>query len=178
MIKSLHALIKKMIKCPVPILVVVRGNCLGGGLEVAMAGNMIFAAGDALMGQPEIKLAVFAPAASCLLPRLVARQHAEDLLYSGRSITGDKAAEIGLAVSASSDPEADALAYYNTHLAKVSASTLSLAVKAVRDNFIGDVCEDLDRVEKLYLEDLMNTHDAVEGLTAFVEKRRAQWEHR
>lgn len=177
MIQSLHGLIKKMIKSPVPILVAIRGNCLGGGLEVAMAGNMIFAAGDALLGQPEIKLAVFAPAASCLLPRLIARQHAEDLLYSGRSITGAKAVEIGLAVSASDNPEAEALEYYNKYLAGVSASSLALAVKAVRSSFVDEVCADLDRVEKLYLEDLMNTHDAVEGLSAFVEKRPSNWEH-
>ena len=64
MLESLHALIKRMLACPVPILVAVRGQCLGGGLEVAMAGSLIFVAPDAMLGQPEIKLAVFAPAAA------------------------------------------------------------------------------------------------------------------
>jgi cyclohexa-1,5-dienecarbonyl-CoA hydratase len=177
MLKSLHALIKTMLACPVPILVAVKGQCLGGGLEVAMAGNLIFVAPDSMLGQPEIKLAVFAPAASCLLPRLVARCHAEDLLYSGRSMTGARAAEIGLAVAASSDPEAEALAYFDDHLAGLSASTLRLAVEAVRGRFREEVAADLDRVEALYLETLMRTHDAVEGLKAFIEKRPARWEH-
>ncbi len=177
MLKSLHALIKTMLACPVPILVAAKGQCLGGGLEVAMAGNLIFVAPDSMLGQPEIKLAVFAPAASCLLPRLVARCHAEDLLYSGRSMTGARAAEIGLAVAASPDPEAKALAYFDDHLAGLSASTLRLAVEAVRGRFREEVAADLDRVEALYLETLMRTHDAVEGLKAFIEKRPARWEH-
>lgn len=178
MLESLHALIKKMLACPVPILVAVKGQCLGGGLEVAMAGHLVFVAPDAALGQPEIKLAVFAPAASCLLPRLVARQHAEDLLYSGRSVSGARAAEIGLAVSAAADPEAAALAYFDEHLAGLSASTLRLAVEAARGGFRDAVAADLDRVETLYLESLMRTHDAVEGLEAFIEKRPARWEHR
>ncbi|NQU55719.1 MAG: cyclohexa-1,5-dienecarbonyl-CoA hydratase [Rhodospirillales bacterium] len=178
MLKGLHALIKKMLACPVPLLVSIKGQCLGGGLEVAMAGHMIFAATDAMLGQPEIKLAVFAPAASCLLPRLVARQHAEDLLYSGRSISGQRAAEIGLAVSADADPEAAALGYFDEHIAGLSASSLRHAVEAAHGPFRDEVSADLDRVERLYLEELMSTHDAGEGLQAFVEKRPAKWEHR
>jgi cyclohexa-1,5-dienecarbonyl-CoA hydratase len=178
MLRGLHALIKRMLAAPVPILVAVKGRCLGGGLEVAMAGHLIFAAPDAMFGQPEIKLAVFAPAASCLLPRLVARQHAEDLLYSGRSITGERAAEIGLALRADPNPERAALAYFDEHLADLSTSTIGFAVVAARVRFRDEVSADLDRVERLYLDGLMNTHDAVEGLNAFIEKRAAIWEHR
>jgi len=178
MLSALHSLIKKMVACPVPILVAIKGQCLGGGLEVAMAGNMIFVAPDASLGQPEIKLAVFAPAASCLLPRLVARQHAEDMLYSGRSISGEKAAEIGLAVKTDENPEAAALDYYNDNLAGLSGSSLMFAVDAARARFRDEVTADLDRVEALYLNGLMKTHDAVEGLEAFIGKRKASWEHR
>jgi len=178
MLKGLHTLIKKMLACPIPLLISVKGQCLGGGLEIAMTGHMIFAAKEAMLGQPEIKLAVFAPAASCILPRLIARQHAEDLLYSGHSISGVRAAEIGLAVSADDDPELTALAYFDKNLANASASSLAYAVEAAHGTFRDQVCADLDRVENLYLNDLMKTHDAVEGLLAFVEKRPAKWEHR
>jgi cyclohexa-1,5-dienecarbonyl-CoA hydratase len=71
MLQGLHALIKAMLDFPKPILVAVRGQCLGGGMEVALAGDLLFAAADARFAQPEIKLGVFAPAASCLLPRRV-----------------------------------------------------------------------------------------------------------
>ncbi len=84
MLASLHALVMTMVEFPVPILVAVRGQCLGGGLEVALAGGSIFAAPDAQLGQPEMKLGVFAPAASCLLPYRVTQPAAEDLLFSGR----------------------------------------------------------------------------------------------
>jgi len=178
MLSGLHTLIKNMLACPVPVLVAVKGQCLGGGLEVAMAGNMIFTTPDAMFGQPEIKLAVFAPAASCLLPRLVGRQLAEDMLYSGRSINGAEATRTGLAVDASDDPEAAALDYFDKHLSGISASSLRFAVTAVRQTFVDEVSNDLDRVEKLYLEGLMKTHDATEGLQAFIEKRPANWENR
>ena len=178
MLKSLHALIKKMLACPAPLLVAINGQCLGGGLELAMTGNFIFTALDAKLGQPEIKLAVFAPAASCLLPRLIGRQHAEELLYSGRSISGARAVEIGFALSADSAPEAAALAYFDGNLASLSASTLHHAVAAARGGWCEEVAADLDRVEKLYLQELMATHDAVEGLEAFIDKRPPKWEHR
>ena len=178
MLGALHGLIKRMLAMPVPILAAVRGQCLGGGLEVAMASHLIFAAPEASLGQPEIKLAVFAPAASCLLPRLVARVHAEDLLYSGRSISGLRAAEIGLCAAAPEDPESAALAYYDEHLAGLSASSLGFAVEAARGPFRDAVSADLDRVEALYLDGLMNTSDAVEGLEAFVSKRPPKWKHR
>ncbi len=178
MLKGLHALIKKMLACPAPILVAINGQCLGGGLEVAMAGNMLFVNPDAALGQPEIKLAVFAPAASCFLPRLIGQQAAEDMLLSGRSIFGQEAVRLGLAVAADADPEAAALAYFDSHLAGLSASTLRFAVTAARANFAREVGADLDRVEALYLEELMNSDDAVEGLNAFVEKRSPEWRHR
>ncbi len=177
MLKSLHALIKKMLTCPAPIMVSINGQCLGGGLEVAMAANMMFVNPEASLGQPEIKLAVFAPAASCLLPRLAGQQAAEDLLFSGRSISGVEAARLGIALKTDPDPEAAALAYFDEHFAGLSASTLRFAVTAARQNFAQEVSADLDRVEKLYLDGLMNSDDAVEGLEAFVEKRSPQWKH-
>jgi cyclohexa-1,5-dienecarbonyl-CoA hydratase len=178
MLKTLHALILRMIEFPVPILVAVKGQCLGGGLEVAMGGHLMFAAPDARLGQPEIQLAVFAPAASCLLPERMPRLIAEDMLYSGRSITGLEAAQHGLANAAHDDPEAAALAYFDEHLAKHSASTLRFAVKAARAEMIERVKKKIAYVEDLYLNGLMASHDAVEGLTAFIEKRPARWEDR
>ncbi|MCP5371634.1 MAG: cyclohexa-1,5-dienecarbonyl-CoA hydratase [Hyphomicrobiales bacterium] len=178
MLAGLHALLKRMVDYPVPILAAVKGQCLGGGLEVAMACNLIFAAPDAALGQPEIKLAVFAPAASCLLPRLVGRARAEDLLFSGRSISGREGHEAGLVFALADDPADAAEAYAADNLAGHSASTLRFAVRAAREPFAAAVKADLDRVEELYLSGLMQTRDAVEGLNAFLDKRPAKWEDR
>ncbi|TAN56073.1 MAG: cyclohexa-1,5-dienecarbonyl-CoA hydratase [Rhodospirillales bacterium] len=176
MLKALHGLILQMVAYPLPILVTVKGQCLGGGLEVALAGHLMFAAPDARLGQPEIQLAVFAPAASCLLPERMPRAIAEDMLYSGRSITGAEAAQYGLANASAEDPEAAALAYFDATLAKHSASSLRFAVTAARQDMVERVTKRIAFVEELYLKGLMATKDAVEGLTAFTEKRPARWE--
>ena len=178
MLASLHALILAMLEFPAPILVAVRGQCLGGGLEVALAGGPIFAAPDAQLGQPEMKLGVFAPAASCLLPYRVNQPAAEDLLFSGRSIGGEEAKAIGLVQVTAADPEAAALAYFDAHLAPKSAAALACAVTAARGAFIADVRHRLAALERLYLDTLMKTRDANEGLAAFLAKRQPQWEHR
>jgi len=176
MLKQLHALVLALVESPVPVLVAVRGQCLGGGLEVAAAGNLLFASPSAMLGQPEIKLAVFAPAASCILPERIGRAHAEDLLFSGRSIDAQEAYRIGLVHSVSEDPEQAALDYFDQYLAPVSASTLRFAVAAARNEVVQRIRARIAFVENLYLGELMSTHDAVEGLNSFIEKRPAVWQ--
>ncbi|MGE3146855.1 MAG: cyclohexa-1,5-dienecarbonyl-CoA hydratase [Pseudorhodoplanes sp.] len=178
MLKGLHTLLLRMVESSVPVLVAVRGQCLGGGLEVALAGHLIFVAPDAVLGQPEMKLGVFAPAASCLMPELAGPTRAYDLLLSGRSVSGAEAVALGIAYQAAADPEAAALAYFKDHLEPKSASSLRLAVKAARCDFAARFRSKIEKLERMYLDELMRTHDAVEGLQAFLAKRVAQWQHR
>ena len=178
MLAGLHSLMLRMIEFPVPLLVAVRGQCLGGGLEVALAGHLLFVAPDATLSQPEMKLGVFAPAASCLLPELIGPARSLDLLVSGRSISGTEAAAMGIAHEAAADPEHAALAYFAEHLKPKSASSLRYAVKAARLDYIARFKEKIRAVERLYLEELMATHDAVAGLEAFIAKGSPQWQHR
>ncbi|HRI17498.1 MAG TPA: enoyl-CoA hydratase-related protein, partial [Burkholderiaceae bacterium] len=86
MLEGFHRLVLAIFGSEIPVLMVVRGQCLGGGLEVVSAGHLIFAGADAKFGQPEIQIGVFAPAASCLLPERVSMAAAEDMLLSGRAI--------------------------------------------------------------------------------------------
>jgi cyclohexa-1,5-dienecarbonyl-CoA hydratase len=178
MLASLHALIGAMLEWPRPILMAVRGQCLGGGLEFALGGNLLFAAPEAQFGQPEMKLGVFAPAASVLLPLRIGQARAEDLLYSGRSIDAQTALAWGLANELAEDPAAAAVAYFEKHLAGKSAASLAHAVRAARESFAELARARLEDVEALYLEKLMATRDAKEGLAAFLEKRAPKWEHR
>ncbi len=177
MLTGIHGLILRMVETSVPILVAARGQCLGGGLEVALAGHFLFVAPDAMLGQPEMKLGVFAPAASCLLPELVGPMRALDLLLSGRTISGAEAAAIGMAREAAADPERAALTYFDEYLKPKSASSLRYAVKAARSDYAARLAAKIKSVERLYLDGLMKTHDAVEGLQAFVGKRAVQWQH-
>ncbi|MBF8259336.1 MAG: bamR [Actinobacteria bacterium] len=178
MLRDLHALILQILGSPVPVLSAVRGQCLGGGLEVVSAGHLIFAAPDAKFGQPEIRLAVFAPAASCLLPERIGQGRADDLLFSGRSIGAEDAHRIGLVNVLAEDPEKAAISYFDEYFAPLSASSLRFAVRAARAGLLERVSEKLAAAEKLYLEELMATHDAVEGLNAFIAKRPPKWEGR
>ena len=178
MLSSLHALVIAMVEFPVPVLVAVQGQCLGGGLEVALAGGPIFATPDAQFGQPEMKLGVFAPAASVLLPYRVNQTAAEDLLFSGRSINGEEANAIGLVHALDAEPQAAAMTYFEQHLRDKSAAALACAVTAARSPMRAEVRRRLGEVERLYLDRLMHTRDANEGLAAFLAKRSPQWEHR
>ena len=85
---------------------------------------------------------------------------------------------MGIASEAVADPEHAALAYFEEHLATKSASSLRYAVKAARLDYVARVRNKIRSVERLYLEELMATHDAVAGLEAFVAKRPPQWQHR
>jgi cyclohexa-1,5-dienecarbonyl-CoA hydratase len=178
MLEALHALLARMLEWRRPILVAASGQCLGGGLEVALAGHLVFAAPGAQFGQPETKLGVFAPAASVLLPLRIGQARAEDLLLSGRTIDAQTALAWGLVHQVAEEPAAAALEYFDRHLAGKSASSLGFAVRAARERFAALARRRLAEVEALYLEELMRTHDAAEGLRAFLEKRAPRFEDR
>ncbi len=177
MLSVMNKTLLAMLQHPVPILVAVKGQCLGGGLEVACGGNRIFAAPDASFGQPEIKVGVFAPYASFFLTELIGQIHAEDMLYSGRSVSGEEASAMGLVAELSDNPEAAALTYFDEHLASVSASVLRFAVQAAREDYADRFAVKMAKLEELYTSGLMETKDAVEGLEAFMAKRPAQWKN-
>lgn len=178
MLASLHALMLAMVEFPVPFLVVVRGQCLGGGLEVALAGGLIFAAPDAESLLARNETGVFAPAAWVLLPYRMNQPNAEDLLFSGRSIGAAEAMAKGLVQTVFDDPEIAALAYFTEHLLHKSAASMACAMLAARGVMVRDVRHRLAEVEQIYLDRLMQTRDANEGLVAFLAKRKPQWEHR
>ena len=177
MLTEIRLLVMELIDSHVVVVAAVRGQCLGGGLELALAGGPIFASRESHFGQPEIRLGVIAPAASVLLPYRVSQPVAEDLLLSGRSITADEALRCGLVQTLADDPEAAALGWFTEHLQPRSAAALNFALAAARGQMRIDVRRRLAEVEQLYLERLMRTQDANEGLTAFLGKRQPAWTH-
>jgi cyclohexa-1,5-dienecarbonyl-CoA hydratase len=175
MLRRFRELLLSVLDSAVVLLPVVRGRCLGGGLELATLGHRMFAAPDATFGQPEIALGVFAPAASVILPQRIGRPAAEDLCLTGRTIGADEARAIGLVDAIAGDPTAAALAWADAHLLSKSASSLRHAVRAIRADLVARIRQELPAIEAAYLRDLMTTGDAVEGLRAFLEKRPPQW---
>ena len=161
---------------PSPTLAVVHGHALGGGCEVALCCDLILAAEGANFGQPEIKLATLAPVAAVVLQQLIGYRRAAEMLFTGEAIGAPEAARIGLISHAVPAAELDATA--NDLIAKLSglsAPVLRLCKQALRLG--GDGWAGRSSIEKLYLEELMLTADAHEGLAAFMEKRPPNWTH-
>jgi len=162
---------------PAPTLAVVHGHALGGGCEVALCCDLIVAAEGAKFGQPEIKLATVAPIASLRLPPLIGYRRAAEMLFTGDTIGAAEAVRIGLinrAVPAGElDKTVDELV---GKLTTLSAAALRVCKRAARLG--ADGWANLPAVEKLYLDDLMSSEDAHEGLAAFMEKRAPVWKHK
>lgn len=178
MIHDFHELILDVANLSVPAIAVVSGYCLGGAMELALATNLIFADETAVFGQPEINLGVFPPPASILLPLKLGYARAEEILMTGENIPAAHAAEIGLVNKLY--PSTEALhegtdAWIAKHLLPKSASSLRLAIRAERSVFVETLCIHLPRLERLYVDDLMSTRDANEGIAAFLEKRKPDW---
>jgi cyclohexa-1,5-dienecarbonyl-CoA hydratase len=170
-----HALFRELFARPVVRLAVVRGQCLGGGLELALACTRLFASKNVRLGQPEIRLAVFAPVASLLLPARVGQATADELLVTGRTLPAEEALKLRLVDEVDDDPLAAARRFVHACLLPLSASSLRFAAKAARAQLAAAFDAQLASLERLYLEQLMATPDAVEGIAAFLEKRQARF---
>lgn len=173
MLAKFHALFRKLFGLSVPTMAVVRGQCLGGGMELAAYCTWLFASLDAKFGQPEIKLSVLAPVASVLLPWRIGGGKALDLCVSGRTIDTMEAHRMGLVTAANDDPAALAEAFYAEHIGELSGSSLRFAERAARATLEPILSERLDAVERMYLDELMKTPDAIEGIEGFLRKRRS-----
>ncbi|MGE3164761.1 MAG: enoyl-CoA hydratase/isomerase family protein [Planctomycetota bacterium] len=175
---AFHDLFRRMFAAHVPVLAVVRGYCLGGGLELATFCHRIFASPTAQLGQPEIRLGVFAPVASVLLPERIGRSAAEELCLSGRIVDAREALALGLMDGLADDPLQAAHDYIARHWQPHSISSLRHAVRAIRADLADHFERAIATAETHYREELMTTHDAVEGVAAFLEKRPPDWRNR
>ena len=175
MLETFHGLFRAMASSDKVLLAAVHGYCLGGGMELAAFCHRVFATPDARLGQPEIRLGVFPPVASVILPERMGRGPAEDLCLTGRLLSAEEARSAGLVDEVIPDPTAAALDYARRYLLPHSASSLRWAARAIRRGYYRRVLGELEALERMYLDDLMGTADAVEGIEAFVEKREPQW---
>lgn len=178
MIKAFHSLFLSVRDISIPCAAKISGQCLGGGLELALICNFIFADKSAKLGQPEIALGVFPPPASIILPEKIGLAKAEDLLITGRIITADEASSLGLLTGIFPDRDtmnAKVDEWIKMYMLPRSASSLRFAVKAARIKFNHILTNFLPQVESLYLDKLMGTHDANEGINSFIEKRKPNW---
>ena len=178
MFQEFHGLFRDLLRNDLPLLSLVHGQCLGGGLELAAFCDWVFAREGAKLGQPEIKLGVFAPMGSILIPWRCGG-HGADLLLSGRTVDAVEALTLGLVDHLLPEEgwQAALDEWIQKEILPLSASSLRLARRASRLALDRRIREGLETIESLYLKNLMQTHDAVEGIEAFLEKRKPSWTH-
>jgi cyclohexa-1,5-dienecarbonyl-CoA hydratase len=176
MLSSFHAVIRALVSSSKVTLASVRGNCLGGGAELAMVCDLVYTATSARWGFPEINLGCFPPVACAALSGLVGQKRAAELILTGRAVGGDEAVAMGLANHAVPESELDAAVDQAVHtLSNLSPAALRITKKAIYSWDAMHFDKGLARAEKIYLAELMRTADAHEGISAFMEKRPAQW---
>lgn len=176
MLTKFHAVIMALVNSPKVTIAVVHGNCLGGGAELAMVCDMVYTARDAVWGFPEIKLGCYPPVACTGLAALVGQKRAAELILTGRTISGDHAVAIGLATASARQEELERLVLTAVEeLSRLSPAALTVAKKASYAWNAAHFDKGLARAEKIYLEELMQTEDAQEGIRAWLEKREPKW---
>ena len=174
---EMHALVYALLDFPAVTAAVVRGRCLGGGFELALACDFIFAERTAVFGLPEIALGVFPPAASALLPPRAGVARATSAILTGATRPADAWCRDGV-VEQLSEPgaiAADVDRWFDAHLRGRSAAALRHATAAARLSLRHHVRAVLPELERLYLADLMGTADAAEGIAAFLARRAPNW---
>jgi cyclohexa-1,5-dienecarbonyl-CoA hydratase len=176
MLEKFHGVIGALVKFPKVTIAEVRGACLGGGAELAMACDLVYTTPDAKWGFPEITLGCYPPVACTVLAALVGQKRAAELIFTGRTFSGEEAAAWGLANEAR--PEAElpgAIQSTLDHLFKLSPAALAVAKKAFYAWDSVHLDKGLARAEKIYMEELMQTEDAQEGIAAWMERRKPVW---
>jgi cyclohexa-1,5-dienecarbonyl-CoA hydratase len=176
MIEVFHKMFHRMDDLKVPSIAVVNGSALGGGCELALYCDMVIATERSKFGQPEIQVGVLPPIAALIFPRVIGRKKAMELVLSGDTISAQEALAIGLINRVV--PEAslnDEVNGFVEKFRKLSGIVLKLTKEATLAGLNDDMNKGLKAIEKIYLDRLMKTEDAVEGLKAFLEKRKPTW---
>ncbi|MBI1907198.1 MAG: enoyl-CoA hydratase/isomerase family protein [Rhodocyclales bacterium] len=179
MIDVFHGILKRLMVFPLPTVAALNGSAMGGGCELAIACDMVIASESAKLGQPEIKLGVFPPIAAILMPKIIALPKVMELLLGGGLIDAAEAERLGMLnrVVSRETFRADARAFVEQFLS-LSRVALIYTKRAIREASGKPFFEALFTVEQIYLKELMGTTDAVEGLNAFMEKRKPVWTDR
>jgi cyclohexa-1,5-dienecarbonyl-CoA hydratase len=179
MLEAFHNIFRSLEAVAKPVVAVVDGAALGGGCELVCACDVVIASERARFGQPEIKLGVFPPIAAILLPRVIGEKRARELVLTGELIDAPEALRLGLASYGVNSAQLEQkLQEVLNRFRELSAAALEATRRALDAGRGWSFDETLRRVESLYLNELMKTEDAREGVRAFAEKRKPAWRNR
>lgn len=179
MLAAFHHIFRQLARAECITIAAVHGHCLGGGMELATFCDFVIATDSAHFGLPEIKLGCFPPVAMVTLPELVGPRTAMDLILTGREVNAGEAKSIGLVSRIVADTALDkSVRDLIAQLRGLSPAVLKLTGRAMRRNLRQEFENDLSKIEQVYLNQLMKTEDAREGVRAFMEKRPPSWRGR
>ena len=178
MIESFHGMFRLMDQLGAVTVASVYGSCLGGGCELAVFCDLVIADDTAKFGQPEIQVGVLPPIAAQIMPRIIGRKAAMDLILSGRIVSAQESMGMGLInkVVAKGDLSHETDEFIKPYLS-LSAEVISITKKTIKAGLRDDFEASLKVIEEIYLNELMKTSDAQEGLKAFLEKRTPEWKN-
>jgi len=171
-------LLKKMAAFPKPLVARVNGNCLAGGLGLMLSCDMVYAREGAKFGTPEVNVGLFPMMIGALIFRNCLRKKALEMIYTGNMISAVEAENMGL-ITRALPPEQFESAVEKT-LAAIAAKA-PLAIKIGKPALASAEDRDLESALDylcLRLGDVIETEDAKEGLTAFMQKRKPVWRGR
>jgi len=177
MLPAFHAMIGEILDHPVPVIARVSGQCLGGGFELALAASLVFADDTARFAVPEIQLGVFPPVAAVLLPHMAPAALASRMVVGAEALGAAELERFGLVAGRAGPGELDELVdqWIQQQLLPLSAASLRMAHRAARAVTLAHYRSRIGAAEQLYLDELMQTHDANEGIAAFIERRAPEW---
>jgi len=178
MIATFNRIFELIDQLEVPTIAAVHGTCLGGGMEVAVACDIIIAAKSAIFGQPEIKLGFLPPYAAIRLPHLVGPSKALEICTTGKRYTAEEARQMGMISYAVEDDQLNEAA--DKMVREIQASSpliIRLNKRAVKQHLGMDFPKALQAVSDLFLNVLMKTEDTQEGIASFEEKRKPLWKN-
>ena len=179
MLEAFHDIFRTLNMVSKPVVALVGGAALGGGCELVAFADIVVAVQSARFGQPEIKLGVFPPLAAVVLPRIVGDKKAREMMLTGELLTADQALAFGLVNYVVPDAELDSKGEeIIASLRQLSAPALSLTRRALVSAGWHGFDEALKQSEDIYLNQLMQLKDAVEGIEAFIAKRPPRWKHK
>lgn len=179
MLDAFHAIFRQLEQIAKPVIALVDGAALGGGCEVVAACDIVIASDRSRFGVPEIKLGVFPPVATVLLPLVIGEKRARELILTGEIIDAVEAGRLGLCnhVVPGSHLEPKLLEV-TAKMRELSGTSLEFARRSMDLGRGRTLDEALTEQENIYLHELMKTADANEGIKAFMEKRKPVWRHR
>ena len=163
----------------IPVIAAVNGACLGGGMEVAIACDIVIASKKAIFGQPEIKLGFFPPYAALRLPELVGPAKAIEIVTTGKNYTAKEARKMGFVSQVADDDEFSDVVEKNVkEICHSSPLIIRMNKRAVKRHMGTNFFQGVDLISNYFLKTLMKTEDTLEGIASFEEKRRPVWKNK